>query len=244
MTRMRATLAVSIMLIDLHVHTTRGSGDSSLTPEEVVQEAKRIGLAGACFTEHSGGWERLEFQRFADAQRPLLLVRALEVETNMGHVTVFGLDGYVPGMQDAEELRRVADGAGAYMVAAHPFRGLFDGAAERENLLFKESARYPETVEEAAEHPIFKLVDAIEAANGGNTDRENSFALEVAHYLGKPMVGGSDAHSINGLGACVTVFPAAIGSQREFLEALRAGGFYPATGLPTGNVQPLRATGS
>lgn len=231
------------MLIDLHVHTTRGSGDSGLTPEQVVNEAERIGLAGACFTEHSGGWGRLEFQRFADAQRPLFLFRALEVETNMGHVTVFGLDGYLPGIHDAEELRRVANSAGAFIVAAHPFRGLFDEAGEKRNLLFKGSARYPETVAEAADHRIFKLVDAVEVANGGNTKRENSFALEVANYLGKPMVGGSDAHSINGLGACVTVFPAAIGSQQEFLEALRAGGFYPATGLPTGNVQPLRVTG-
>ena len=229
------------MLIDLHVHTTRGSEDSGLAPEQFVEEAIRIGLEGACFTEHSGGWDRLEFQRFADEQRPLLLVQALEVETNMGHVTVIGLDGYVTGMSDVAELRQVAENAGAYMIAAHPFRRLFDQAANGANLLFKDPARYPQTVEEAAEHPVFSLVDAIEVANGGNTDQENTFALGVAQYLGKPMVGGSDAHSHNGLGACVTAFPEAIGSEQELLEALRAGKFYPATGLRTGTVQRFGA---
>ncbi len=229
------------MIIDLHVHTTHGSGDSNLTPQELLEEAARIGLEGACLTEHSGVWDRQEFQQFARGTEPLLLVRALEVETNMGHVTVFGLNDYQPGIWNAEELRRVADGAGAFMVSAHPFRGLFTPPPNNVNLLFKDQAHPPTTVEEAARHPVFKLVDAIEAANGGNTDQENAFALEVARFLGKPAVGGSDAHSQNGLGACVTVFPHSIGSEQEFLEALRAGGFYPATGLRTGNVQPLRA---
>ena len=86
-------------------------------------------------------------------------------------------------------------------------------------------------VEEALEHPIFDLVDAIEVANGSNTDEGNAFAREVARHLGKPMVSGSDAHSVNGLGKCVTVFPEPVSSLEEFLRALHAGHFYPATAL-------------
>jgi len=224
------------MIIDLHVHTSHGSSDSNLSPQELVEEARRIGLQGVCLTEHSGSWDRFEFRRFADKQDDLLLVSALEVETDMGHVIVFGLDGYVPGIRDPRELRRVADDVGAYMVLAHPFRNLLQKPRFDVNLLFKNLARYPRTVEEALGHPIFELVDAIEVANGADVDEENLFAWEVAQRLGKPTVGGTDAHSVNGLGKCVTVFPEPIASAEAFLQALHNGGFYPATGLNTGNL--------
>lgn len=225
------------MIIDLHVHTTRGSTDSSLSPQEMVEEARRIGLQGVCLTEHGGPWDRFEFQRFASRQDGLLLVPALEVETDMGHITVFGLDSYVPGIRNARELRRVADDVGGYMVLVHPFRNLFLGRLYDVNLLFKDPARYPRTVEEALAHPVFELVDAIEVANGANLDEENLFAWEVARRLGKPTVGGTDAHSINGLGKCVTVFPEPIASAEAFLQALHSGRFYPATGLNIGKLQ-------
>jgi predicted metal-dependent phosphoesterase TrpH len=228
------------MIIDLHVHTSRGSADSSLSLEELVQEARRIGLQGACLTEHGGPWDRFEFQRFADQQDGLLLVPALELEIEVGHVTIFGLDRYVGGIVNPKELRRVADASGAYVVLAHPFRNMFHRAHFSPNLLFKEPARYPTTAEEAMEHPVFQLVDAIEVVNGGNTDQENAFAWEVANRLGKPMVGGSDAHSVGGLGRCVTVFPAPLSTPEQFLQALRAGMFYPATGLNVGDMQPVR----
>ncbi len=227
------------MIIDLHVHTSRGSGDSSLSPQELVQEARRIGLQGACLTEHAGPWDRFEFQKFASQQDGLLLVPALEVETEVGHITIFGLDRYPGGIADLKELRRVADASGAYVVLAHPFRNMFHKISFIPNLLFKEPALYPATAEEALEHPVFQLVDAIEVANGGNTDQENAFALEVANRLGKPMVGGSDAHSAGGLGRCVTVFPEPLSTHEQFLQALHAGLFYPATGLNVGNMQPV-----
>ena len=227
------------MIIDLHVHTSRGSADSSLSPEQLVEEARRIGLQGVCLTEHSGQWDRFEFKQFSSQQDGLLLVPAMEVETDMGHVAVFGLDGYVSRIRDPKELRRVADRAGAYLVSAHPFRNLFDRSNYNFNLLFKDPTSYPRTVDEALDHPIFGLVHAIEVANGGNTDGENAFAWEVAQRLGKPMVGGSDAHSIHGLGRCTTVFPEPIRSPEVFLEALHAGDFFPATGLNLGDLKPF-----
>ena len=227
------------MIIDLHVHTSRGSSDSSLSPLQLVEEVRRIGLEGVCITEHGGPWDRFEFQRFASQQDGLLLVPAMEVETDMGHIIVFGLDGYVSGIRDPKELRRVADDAGAYIVLAHPLRNLLQDHSYNTNLLFQGWAQPPRTVEEVLCHPIFEMVDAIEVANGANIDQENDFAWEVAQRLGKPMVGGSDAHSTNGLGKCVTVFPDPIPSHEAFLQALRTGRFYPATGMHIGNLQPF-----
>ena len=227
------------MIIDMHVHTSRGSADSNLSPLELVEEARRVGLDGVCLTEHSGPWDKFEYKLFASQHDDLLLVPAMEVESEMGHITVFGLDRYVAGIRDPKQLRRVADNSGAFVVIAHPFRNMFHKIPYNNNLLFKDWPTQPTTAEEAASHPIFAVVDAIEVANAGNTDDENLFAWEVAQVLGKKVVGGSDAHSTNGLGTCVTVFPEPIHTPEAFLEALHAGDFYAAAGLHIGNLQPF-----
>ncbi|MBI4307807.1 MAG: PHP domain-containing protein [Chloroflexi bacterium] len=228
------------MLIDLHVHTFK-SGDSSLSPEELAHEAKRIGLDGVCLTEHGGGWGRDEFERFA-RQHNLLLVRALEVDTDVGHIAVFGVDGYVPGMSKAEGLRRIVDAAGGFAVLTHPFRRLFDQPSGR-NFLYPGPLHRLPTAEEAAQHPIFNLVDDVEVLNGGNTERENCFAREVADLRGMKGTGGSDAHSTHGLGCFVTYFEKTIRSTAELVEELRARRFTPVHGLLQGQPRPFSGNG-
>ncbi len=218
-------------LFDMHVHTTRGSSDSSLSPEEMVLEAERLGFLGICITEHSGPWDQHEFKRFA-ADHNLVLIRAMEVETDMGHVLAFGLDNYLPGISMIRELRRVVDEAGGFMVSAHPFRGLYGPRPTSRPLLYKDAPSLPAEVEEAADHPVFGLVDAVEVANGGTSLEENRFALRVSQHLGLKVTGGSDAHSQHGLGRYVTVFDEEIGSEEQFMKGLRTGSFYPAVLAP------------
>ena len=225
-------------VFDLHVHTTRGSSDSNLSPEQMVQEAERLGLRGLCVTEHSGPWDRHEFEAFA-LDRNLVLIRAMEADTDMGHVLAFGIDQYLPGMERAEEIRREVDRVGGFMITAHPFRGLHNPRPVARPLLYKSSDELPSTVEEASAHPVFRLANAVEVANGGTVDSENRFAAQVAEHIGMHCTGGSDAHSVNGLGRYVTVFPDEINSEAEFLKALRLGKYYPATGLSTGNLVPF-----
>jgi predicted metal-dependent phosphoesterase TrpH len=227
------------MIIDLHVHTTNRSSDSSLSTHELIDEALRIGLHGACLTEHGGLWDAFEFERIIGDTRGIVLIPAIEISTDMGHVTVFGLERYTSGISKLAELRHVADATGAYLVLAHPFRNLLARSPYNPNLLYDNPSTYPTTPEEAADHPALMMVDAIEVANSGNSKDENMFAWEVARYLGKPMIGGSDAHSVHGLGSCTTVFDADISSAKNLVEALRAGHFYPATGLNIGNLQPF-----
>ena len=218
-------------LFDMHVHTTVGSSDSELSPEDMVLEAERLGFFGLCITEHSGPWDRHEFRRFA-SQHNLVLIRAMEVDTDMGHILAFGLDSYLPGMSKAEELRRAVTEAGGFIVSAHPFRGVKNASPRMQPLLYKGTTP-PSTVEDAAQHQVFGLVDAVEVANGGTTDADNLFAVEVAEHLGLSVTGGSDAHSKRGLGRCVTVFEGEINNEEEFMAALRARSFYPA--VFTGN---------
>ena len=224
-------------LFDMHVHTTKGSSDSSLSPEEMVLEAERVGFFGICITEHSGPWDQHEFQRFAD-QHNLVLIRAMEVETDMGHILAFGLNSYLPGLAGARELRRAVNEIGGFIVSAHPFRGLYDPRPFSRPLIYKEMPSVPSNVEEASTHPVFELVDAIEVANGGTSDEENIFAMKVAEHLGRKVTGGSDAHSRHGLGRYITVFDDEINNEAEFIKALRTGQFYPAV-LSPNNRSPV-----
>ncbi len=223
-------------IFDLHLHTVRGSSDSGLTPEQLIEEAQRIGLDGVCLTEHSGGWELHELEdKFKNSG--LTAIRALEVNTDMGHILVFGLHRYVDGMHTAAGLRKAVDAAGGVMLSAHPFRNFFNRPPYNVNLLFKNTnGNRPTTATEASKHPLFDLVDDVEVANGCNTDEENLFTLDVARHLGFKGSGGSDAHSTHGIGKCVTVFDGDIRSESDLIEALKAKAFAPGEGLHVGSL--------
>jgi hypothetical protein len=110
--------------------------------------------------------------------------------------------------------------------------------AERPYLYRSLPGPIPDTPESSLDHPVFRLADAIEVANGGTADEENEFAMKVAGLLGLAVTGGSDAHSVHGLGKFVTAFRDEISSEVEFLKALHEGTFFPAVGLRQGRLRP------
>ncbi|MDE2687251.1 MAG: PHP domain-containing protein [Chloroflexota bacterium] len=226
-------------VFDLHLHTVHGSSDSNLRPEQLIEEAQRIGLDGICLTEHSGGWENYQLiDTFKDSG--LVVIGAVEVYTDVGHVIAIGIRHYVSGMHTAEGLRKVLDKAGGVMIPAHPFRNFFNRPPYNVNLLYKNyDGDLPTTAAEAANHPLFELADDIEIANGSNTDKENLFTLEVARELGFTGTGGSDAHSTQGIGKCVTIFDGDIRNEADLIEALKAKAFTAGQGMHVGNLEPF-----
>jgi len=216
---------IYFMIVDLHVHTTVGSPDSGLTPEILVSEAKRLGLDGVCVTEHHAGWDRERTTALA-REHGLIIFPALEVHTDLGHVAVLGLDGYLSGIYKAEELRRRVEERGGFIIALHPFRYY--------------PVRAQPSLSEAAALPLVQLCDEIEVANGGCSGAENALAYRVACSLGKRGIGGSDAHSVAGLGCYTTVFQGRPASVAELIEELKGGRFYPAQGLLQGRLDRFR----
>jgi hypothetical protein len=85
-----------------------------------------------------------------------------------------------------------------------------------------------------ARQPVFELVDAVEVYNGANSERENAIALQVAAYLGKPGIGGSDCHSVQGIGRACTAFERGVESPQSLLQELHAGRFRPALDVEQG----------
>jgi predicted metal-dependent phosphoesterase TrpH len=221
-------------IVDMHVHTVRGAADSSLTPDQLIEVAQRIGLTGVNITEHDRVWEQHAIDEFRE-KSGLFVSRGMEVSTDMGHIIAIGLTQYVPGIRRATELRKVLDEAGGFMIVAHPFRHFFDP------IHFRREGRPPfeMTPEEAAERmPIFSIVDEIEVANGGTAPVENQFALKVAQVVGKKGVGASDCHSTAGIAIYATQFEKELRDQAHMLEQLHARRYGPVKGLPVGNVQP------
>jgi predicted metal-dependent phosphoesterase TrpH len=220
-------------ILDMHVHTTAGASDSGLDPEDLAEEAVTRGLTGLNITEHDRLWDAYKLKDYRERHSGLFINNGMEVSTDLGHMIVVGLKEYVAGIRRAEELRRVLDGLGGFMTVAHPFRHWFDP------VYFRKQGKEPFTMtpEQAAERlPVFQLVDAIEALNGANTPRENLFALKVAKVLGKPVTGGSDAHSRAGIGFYCTVFEQELTSQDDMLRELHAGRFHAHHGLLQGNL--------
>ena len=229
------------MNIDMHVHTSYGSSDSNLSLDELHNKSKILNIDAVCLTEHGGPWSLQSITQAQQKMDNLKLLNAMEIETEVGHITAFGFTQYISGMRNPESLRQIADKEGAFIVLAHPFRNFTQKPPyNNNNLLFKDYKIKPETIEDVAKHPIFELVDAIEVLNGGTTLRENLWAWDIAEYLGKPKIGGSDAHSFNGVGRYMTVFEDEIDSVESLLYSLRNSTYYPAQLDDNNEVIPFR----
>jgi predicted metal-dependent phosphoesterase TrpH len=224
-------------VVDLHVHTKVGSGDSRIAPAELTD---RSGVDALVLAEHTRRWSDGEIEAH-QGSRPILL-SARECETAYGHVVVIGAsDEALATARTPTELRSVVDAEGGVMILAHPFRHF----PSSWNLLYPRShdhwgprqlAEWPP--ERLAEHPAFRLVDAIEVLNSGCTPRQNALALAVASVVGLPCVGASDAHDASFIGYHATEFAAPMRGVEDLMAAIRAGHCRPVTRGHDGSFVP------
>ncbi len=228
------------MVVDMHVHTSVGSPDSNLSPPRLLEATHEVGLDGLVIVEHNDPWTEERLDDFRQ-ESGLFVCSGREWETDLGHIIVLGLRSDARGIQGAEELRRLVLAEGGFMIIAHPFR-FFPGPSNR--LFTRQYDSSSLTTTELAQHPVFKLVDAIEVLNYACTEKENQLAQEAAQVLGKPGVAGSDAHTYAELGRCVTVFQRALGSEEELIEEVRAGRYRLAQRKPNGEYVPLASAAS
>lgn len=204
------------MVIDLHVHSFPASPCSTISIEDLIKEAKEIGLDGICLTDHNHLWEAQRVEELRQKYH-FLILRGCEITTEQGDMLVFGLEEEIRGVIKLEELREKVLGAQGFMLVAHPFRGFLTFGMGFLGL----------TKEKAMERPSFKWVDAVEVLNCKVTEQENSFAKDVAEGLGLPVTGGSDAHGPGEVGLYATRFPCRIQNEQDLIEALKRGGFSP-----------------
>ena len=208
------------LLIDLHTHSYPKSDDSFMGVDDLICAAREQGLAGVCLTDHDAFWTLDEALALA-RRHQFLVLPGVELNTDAGHVVVFGLDGYVFGLHKPGFLRQLVDRRGGVIIAAHPYRRRF----------LEEAARSPEAraemLERSAADPFFRHCDALEGVNGRGSHLENRFSQDLQGRLEMPGVGGSDAHRVEQLGTAATRFEKKVSSLHDLIAELRHGRFSP-----------------
>jgi predicted metal-dependent phosphoesterase TrpH len=202
------------MILDLHTHSIK-SDDGRAKVRNYCQwiRSRDIPIDGFVLTEHRQFDAESDYAALAE-EFDLTILKASEVETDYGHVLVFGVTDALRAAFDFGDihlpLADVIDACekhGAVPVPCHPGRKRVGMAAHLETLGVPAGVRIVET------------------RNGGSREGEDAIAEAMAqqhHYLG---IGGSDAHIVSHIGRCATRFPAPINTVADLVEALRAGEF-------------------
>lgn len=208
------------MILDMHVHTA-ASDDSTATIEgyiELILAYRHFHpFDGFVLTEHRTFTPGLNLQRYWD-EYGVLVLQGVEMDTNLGHLLVYGLNERVLAQIDVT--RRMHDGRriiaeitrlGAVAAPSHPFReSAFGSVLERD---FTEVAG----------------VHIIESYNGQNRQQQNDRAASLAAHHALRRLGGSDAHYLSPQWflTCATEFDDPITSMAELVEALHDGAYRP-----------------
>ena len=219
------------MLVDLHTHTHPLSHDSLLSPDELIEAAKAANLDAVCLTEHDFFWDHAEAAALGKRHN-FLVIPGIEVNTEDGHIVVFGLDRFVYGMHRLHELAHLAEAANAVMIAAHPYRRQLPFELRHEG-------DWTHALERAVANPALAHVTAVETFNGRGSDRENAFSAEIAARLNLPTTGASDAHERKDVGRAATKFERKITNLEALVSELRAGRFKPAVLMPSPTTSDL-----
>ena len=215
--------ASGLWYMDLHSHSTDASDDAGGTVEGyakwIVARRKRgYQMDGFVLTEHRQYGPDSDYRALSE-QYGVSILRGAEVETDIGHVLVYGI---TPAFTRAFDLRevslphkevfRVALESGGYAVAAHAGR-------PRIGL-----AHYIDD-----EGMTIDGIHSIEQLNGGSSVAENNVALDLAERFTLKCVGGSDAHYVSAIGRCMTAFRRPIHSVEDLVQELVHGEYYPVT---------------
>ncbi|VVB86673.1 PHP-associated [uncultured archaeon] len=196
------------MRFDLHIHSNHSS-DSSLTVDEILQQAVKKGLDGIAICDHNTvEGSLLGIRRARELNLPLIVLPGVEVSTIEGHLLVLGVKENIPHDLPYLETISVARQKGGVVIAAHPFKSGGIGYGARD-------------------------ADAVETFNSRCIFDENMKAKKIAQERGKPEVGGSDSHLLATIGLAYTDIEAEP-DERAILSAIREG----RTGS-SGQVVPL-----
>lgn len=192
------------MIFDMHVHTTF-SPCSRMRVDEAVAAAKQSGLDGICITDHDTMHIRHALSE-GEQENGVVVIFGMEYTTARGDFLVFGpFEALDPGLS-ADRLLQIVDQSGGIAIAAHPFR--------------KDRPVDGRIIEDGR-------CRVIESLNGRNTTTENA---AVQHWRGDydlTECGGSDAHTVEEVGAFATRFFAPVRTRSDLIAALKNGSCRP-----------------
>ncbi len=200
------------MILDLHTHSI-ASDDGRAKVENYCQwiRRKELPLDGFVLTEHRQFDEASDYRALED-RFGLLILKASEVETEYGHVLVFGVN---EDLRAAFDFARIdnplatvlaeAKRCGAVAAPCHPGRPKVGLCAHWET-----------------RGPV-EGVEIVEILNGGSREGENEQAMAYAEKHGWHGIGGSDSHIVSHIGRYATRFEDPIENMDDLVSALQRG---------------------
>ena len=202
------------MILDLHTHSIK-SDDGRAKVENYCQwiRSKELPIDGFVLTEHRQHDFDSDYSSLAE-KHGLVILKGSEVETEYGHVLVFGVTEPLTRAFDfssinlcLENVIETCEAHGAVAVPCHPGRPRVGMFAHTEEL------------------GIPNGVKIVEIFNGGSRDNEDQIASDNAEELGYQGIGGSDSHIVSHIGRCGTAFTNDINDMADLVSALQAGEF-------------------
>jgi predicted metal-dependent phosphoesterase TrpH len=204
-------------ILDLHAHS-EASEDSRAPVEAYLNWIKmrhaQVPVDGIVLTEHRQWNGPNADYRALEDKFGVMVLKAAEVETDYGHVLVFGVNDDIATRFDfsniripAQELIDEVSRMGGIAVPCHPGRpniGLYEHYQNK---------------------PVLENVIAVELLNGGSRKGENERAAELIDKYGYKPTGGSDSHLVSLIGLCATRFEADIKSIEELVSELKTGNY-------------------
>ena len=187
-----------------------------------------IGIDGFVLTEHRQFDFESDYSELAK-QFGLIILKGSEVETEYGHVLVFGVTESLTREFDfasiglsLENVVEACDRHDAVAVPCHPGRKRVGMSAHIDTLGPPRGVRI------------------VEVKNGGSRADEDNIAHRMAvrfSYLG---IGGSDAHIVSQIGRCATRFPNPVTSEPSWSKrcAPKTSKPYPPPGSHSGLARP------
>ena len=207
------------MILDLHTHSIK-SDDGRAKVENYCKwiHKKEIPLDGFVLTEHRQFDAASDYRNLED-QYGLVILKASEVETDYGHVLVFGVTEELVAQFDFADVRNpigdVLDAAqrcGAFAAPCHPAR-------KRVGLFSHYDVKGP-----------VEGVHTVEVFNGGSIPGEDELSVERAEEFGYRTFGGSDSHVVSRIGYCATEFDRDdIATIDDLVDALHHSTYRPVT---------------
>jgi predicted metal-dependent phosphoesterase TrpH len=215
-------------ILDLHAHSD-ASEDSRAPVEAYLNWIKmrraQVPVDGIVLTEHRQ-WNNPDYRALED-KFSVMVLKAAEVETDYGHVLVFGVNDDIAHRFDftnvhlpAQELIDEVAKMGGLAVPCHPGRpniGLYEHYQRKSPL---------------------ENVIAVELLNGGSRKGENERAAELIEQHHYKATGGSDSHLVSLIGLCATRFESDVRSIEDLVRELKSGEYQAVDFRPKRNPVP------
>jgi predicted metal-dependent phosphoesterase TrpH len=206
------------VILDLHLHSELS--DDSRAPVEaylkiLTRKRAERPLDGIVLTEHRQFDMKRDYRALED-RYGFLILNAAEVETDYGHMLVYGVNADILARFDFRNVRLPAaevvsevDRLGGVALPCHPGRPTVGLCAHYET------------------GPPLEGVVAVEALNGGSKKGEDARVQALIERYGYAAYGGSDSHLVSFVGVCATAFDADIRTIDDLVRELKGRRYHP-----------------